>query len=136
MVDEVTLFKYLKRKIKGAGVDVEWQRHEDQLSTGISDVSYSGNQVNGWIELKASDTWPVEFRTKLRKRQRIYLTLHGTKGGHCFVLHQLGEEYLLYDYTHVFSMEGLCKEDVISKACAHWQKGGALDERLIDTLFT
>lgn len=60
------------------------QSHEDALSTGIPDLSFGVNGVNGWIELKhinKDDTKPQHFTFAqinwLRRRQK--------HGGNCFV---------------------------------------------------
>lgn len=61
-----------------------FQRHEDRLSTGIADLSYAGNGVDGWVELKVSKNGP--WLKGLKACQRRWLCRRGKAGnGKVFV---------------------------------------------------
>lgn len=67
----------------------EASRHEDILSKGVPDVSYSLSQLSsGWIELKTAFTvrnGRIKFK-EFTQDQRIWLFKRNLKCGHCFVL--------------------------------------------------
>ena len=90
--------KALKRYIF-AGMKGQWdvQAHEDKHSTGIPDLSYGMNNVNGWVELKQIERYPVTA-SKLRHftaAQKRWLKNRGTKGGNCFLLLQVENDYYI-----------------------------------------
>lgn len=63
-------------------------RHEDILSKGVPDVSFSMPSVSGWIELKTAFTI-VKDRLKIRSltpEQRIWLHKRRSIGGRVWVL--------------------------------------------------
>lgn len=91
---ESALWKELNRIMKE-----HWEasRHEDKLSKGVPDVSYSlNNSCSGWIELK------TDFRIKdgiitfprLEASQRIWLYRRNRLCGNCFVLAANEEEWV------------------------------------------
>lgn len=61
------------------------QRHEDKLSTGIADVSYAGEGMDGWMELKVCKSGP--WLKGLKAHQKAWLTKRGKAGsGRVFVV--------------------------------------------------
>lgn len=98
-MSEHRLWLYLRT---GMGSRWEVQRHEDRLSTGIPDLSYS-MAVNGWIELKYLPKIPKGQLTirHYTVDQRNWLIRHGKRSGLCFLLLQIDREYMIFDWTKV-----------------------------------
>ena len=120
-MSENALWKYLR---DGMGATWESQRHEDKLSTGIPDVSYS-TTLHGWIELKFIAEPPKRASTILRiphytAEQRNWLERHGKRGGRCFLLLQVGREYLLFDWTGALSVGRVTMDELRAIAVARW----------------
>ena len=84
---EKDLYKQLKNVFSNykdqTGTEFDLQRHEDYLSVGVPDCSFGILGVNGWIELKYSDSFTNEFNTQLRPEQKSWLVRRGRAGGHC-----------------------------------------------------
>lgn len=82
------------------------QSHEDSLSEGIADLSFSMYGVNGWIELKQVPKWPVKADTLIKPahytpEQVNWIRARGKRGGHCFVFIKVGkEDYYLFTWEH------------------------------------
>lgn len=99
-MSERALWQYMRDHLRHC--DIDMQRHEDKLSKGVPDVSYGFHRVNGWIELKYIEQ-PKDPDNLLRcphftGTQRRWLMDRGTHGGHCFVMLQVGREYMLFDH--------------------------------------
>ena len=93
---ESKLFKDLKKAIPEANL----VRHEDRMSLGVPDVSYS-YKVHGWIELKqgqwpANPYKPVNFSHPLTPQQKKFLKRKDNLCGHTFILAWIGDEYLWF----------------------------------------
>jgi len=110
-MSEVKLFEKLKTIFNEAGKEFHLQRHEDAYSNGIPDVSFGIDNVNGWIELKYDDCFPVEYKTKLRKEQKPWLIKRGRAAGNCFVLHQLGDIFMLIPYENIMAINETLQKD-------------------------
>jgi hypothetical protein len=67
------------------------QRHEDKYETGIPDLSYGRDGINGWIEVK----WE---RLKFEPKQPLWLSKRAMTGGHVFVLQGLPGGARLIDW--------------------------------------
>lgn len=79
------------------------QRHEDEYSPDIPDVSYTYQGTSGWIELKCSSPSgrrPVRI-PKLRSGQLNWMTDRAWHGGNCHILWAAGPHLLLIPATHV-----------------------------------
>lgn len=88
------------------GTHWEAERIENRLNTGTPDVAYSMRGVHGWIELKFIPEAPKRSDKPLKidhftPDQRNWLEKHGKRGGRCFVLLQVGDEWLMFDHTAV-----------------------------------
>lgn len=71
---------------------------ENIKKPGTPDIAY----VNGWIECKFLDAWPVKKDTIVRFRrfsgkQRIWLMRHIVMKGKAYVWLQVGTEFLIFD---------------------------------------
>jgi len=94
--------KQLWDKIKGQlGNAWDAQRHEDEFSVGIPDVSYGAAGINGWIELKRLERYPKNPQTVIKIKhftgvQKNWLYERQQKGGHCWLLLQIADDYYLF----------------------------------------
>lgn len=71
--------------IRRLGIGWHFQRHEDRISTGIADLSYASEGVDGWIELKVCKNGPP--LKNLKAHQKGWLTRRGSLGrGRVFVI--------------------------------------------------
>lgn len=119
---EQQLWKFLSSKMKG-----KWlaQRHEDRLSQGIPDVSFSIRGVgHGWMELKAIDAAmpaaPVRI-PHLTDLQRAWIMSHGQAGGGVFVLVSIGEGIYLFDYSVVYKLGLMTSVEMRETAAVFYQ---------------
>lgn len=109
---------------KAVGPSWHAVRHENQFGLGISDISFAAEYVQGWIELKFLDKWPVLKDTIVRipnknrfKIQTTWLHIRGLYGGgHCWLLLKIGQEWLLFDHIQVVNVGYLNQESL--RACA------------------
>lgn len=120
-MSEDNLWSYLRR---GAGPLWEAQRHEDQYSTGIPDVSYSTTH-HGWIELKYLPKVPVRPSTPLSIKhfttdQRNWLKRHGQRGGKCFLFLQVVNEFMLFGWWQVDEIGRVPLSAHRDMAIGHW----------------
>ncbi|MEK0324564.1 MAG: hypothetical protein QQN63_02575 [Nitrosopumilus sp.] len=107
--------------------DYHFTRHEDKSRPGIPDVSYGMLGVNGWIELKARDKWPVDpeklvrFRHELTRPQRRFQRKRGAAAGHVFVMLIVGRknnaEYLLFPWQTEMHLEASTRAELYELAC-------------------
>lgn len=100
-MSERALWRYIQSHLR-ALPEIDMQRHEDKLALGVPDVSYGCRGVNGWIELKFCHE-PAKTTSLVRcphftLEQRQWLLDRGRRGGHAFLLAQVGREYLLMDH--------------------------------------
>lgn len=99
-MSEANLWDYLSC---GMGNRWEAQRHEDKLTSGIPDVSYSMNGVHGWIELKYLSKPPngnsaIMVIKHYTPDQRNWIERHGKAGGRVFILLRVDTTYMLFDW--------------------------------------
>lgn len=112
------------------------QRHEDVLAQGIPDVSYGASGVQGWIELKCLEAWPVRPDTvvkidHLTQEQRAWLYLRGKAGGRTWLLLRVESTntWLLFDHVRAWGMVGRLKQaDLRGVATKVWEPGIDADE--------
>ena len=105
------------------------QSHEDALSEGIPDLSYGIDGVNGWIELKQIDNFPVRPETKMKPKkytveQVNWLVKRGKKGGKCFVMVKIGNyDYYIFNWNKAHMVrEGMTQEEYKKECIKHWHK--------------
>lgn len=121
-MSEARLWQYLRT---GMGSAWEAQRHEDKLTSGIPDVSYSMSR-HGWIELKYLSTKPKRAESPLKidhytVDQRNWLTRHGSRAGLCFLLLQVEKTYMLFDWTKAMEIGTVPYARHLEMASAVWQ---------------
>ena len=120
-MSEAGLWDYLRN---GMGAAWESQRHEDRLSMGIPDVSYSIS-CHGWIELKDREDVPKRASTPVTlphytADQRNWLERHGKRGGRCFILLQVANEYMLFDWRGTACVGRVPMAELRAAAVAVW----------------
>ena len=99
-------------------------RIEDSLGLGIPDVNY----MEGWIELKWVDDWPVRDTTILRvphftAEQRTWLTRRCESGGRAHVLLSVGGDKMLFWGLTACQVVGHLNRDRLEKwAIKTWPK--------------
>ena len=70
---------------------------ENPARPGTPDINY----VEGWIELKILDAWPVREDTKVKvacftPQQRVWLRRRVSRGGNAFFLIRIADDWLMY----------------------------------------
>jgi hypothetical protein len=114
---EQQLWSFLLSKLKGGGI---FQRHEDRISQGIPDVSFSIRGIgHGWIELKAVGGVPPADVVRLphfTDLQRAWIHTHGSVGGACFVLVAVGEGLYLFDWTSAYKLGSMTRDEMREQA--------------------
>jgi|TARA_Y100000310_G_scaffold270200_1_gene283867 hypothetical protein len=110
------------------GMRGKWlaQRHEDKISIGIPDVSYSMPGVNGWIEIESIQRWPKKPLDIVKVKhfsdtQRVWLKRRGEMGGYCFALLKVNQEYLLFDAYEDLGKR--CRDTLLRSCRIRWPKG-------------
>ena len=78
---------------KQANLYIDWQEHQDRYQSGIPDLSYGSNFVNGWVELKWGDNLIFQ------PRQPKWLGQRCLAGGYCFVIQGNPNSVRCYDLS-------------------------------------
>jgi hypothetical protein len=122
---------------------LDMTRHEDKYRSGIPDVSYGVNGVNGWIELKFEPRWPrdgiLRYR-KFKETQRVWLRARGESGGHCYILTIVGSgkqrEYLLHSWRDEQLLGVVSRDELVefSQLCWNYSQWGDTREKLLKIL--
>ena len=128
---ESKLFQDLKRAIPQADL----VRHEDRMSLGVPDVSYS-YKVHGWIELKqgqwpANRRNPVKFSHPLTPQQKGFLKQKDLMVGHTFILAWIGDDYLWFRGEHSYVLGTLSQTQLKRLAVTYTER---LDGNIYDIL--
>ena len=105
---------------KHFGNKIHLQRHEDECSQGIPDISYTMIVKNkstglyldarsGWVELKYTSEYPKRDSTPIRLEhftleQKDWLRSRGALGCQCCVLWQINKDYYVFSWRHVYSL--------------------------------
>lgn len=94
---EKDLWHTMQRHVKFFG---HFDRIENMIGRGMPDVTYACRKVEGFIELKHADAWPVKPDTPLAlphytPQQRIWSQQRMQAGGRVYVLLQVDHEYFL-----------------------------------------
>lgn len=115
--------------------------HEDSLNVGLPDLSYSGNRVHGWIELKWAESWPKRAETPLRlphytKEQKHFLLARARAGGgRCWLLLRVGREHLLFNHEQAQEVGELERAELLARATMHTDRG-RIDFDLLTRILT
>ena len=111
LLDGIQGLEYSRIEVKG-------------LARGVPDITYSYNGHHGWVEMKyvnkiVKPHYPFRLTRELTPTQRLWLTLRGAIGGHCWVF--LGTS----DYFFVFKHENINKL-FVNNSKITWGEVGAL----------
>ena len=103
---------------------------ENPVGPGTPDVNYGGIldgvRVEGWLELKSVDKWPVREETSLRlphysPQQRVWHARRHRVGGMVHVLLKVADDWILLDGVTAAKELGKCnKQRLIAVSCAYW----------------
>lgn len=126
---------------KGLQPHFRMQRIEDRYSKGVPDLIYAGPKYPmscltsqriirsaphtfGLIELKVRREWPKRATTPVKLKewkpeQKAWFKLFGPLGKHLFLLLQIENDYMLYDWRRAVDLGDLNKEATI-RAASHW----------------
>ncbi len=108
---------------------------ENPANPGTPDVNF----IEGWIELKVLEKWPIRTKTLVRishftQQQRTRLMARQVLGGNVFLLLKVNQEWLLFDgKTAAIYVGRVTKRDLIDRAAKHWSNG-LVTEELIECL--
>lgn len=114
---EKKLKELIRSEILKAGGHV--QNHEDKNAVGIPDISYGINDINGWIEAKYIKKWPISGIVKcdhLTPQQKNWLSARGMTGGHCYLILQVDNEYMIFGHSDVFMIGILTQKEMIKRS--------------------
>jgi hypothetical protein len=102
------------------------QSHEDKYSSGIPDLSYGANGINGWIELKHIKSWKGDRPVKPDKYTVIqvnWLNKRQKCGGHCFIMIKIADDYYLLDAIKAKAVKsGMTKQQYETNSISHWHR--------------
>lgn len=113
------------RELLDIGERSDLVRVENSAWPGTPDVSYCLDGVEGWIELKQVEKWPIRPATPLRvehftAQQRAWLTRRSVAGGRVWVLLRVGVEWLLFEGRVAASLLGNVPRAVLYHRC-YWR---------------
>jgi hypothetical protein len=103
---------------------------ENALTTpGIGDVSH----VNGWVELKIIDKWPVRASTPLRiehftDEQRRWSEKWVAAGGNYWLTVKVAREWFIFTVPNSLEVGELTREQMLAKCLRHWKQKPGADE--------
>jgi hypothetical protein len=115
---EATFWDWLDRAM---GNLWDAQRHEDLHSSGIPDVSYGANGINGWLELKAYECWPTGTLPHFTAKQVNWLTNRGKRGGFCFLVIKVHHGIFVFNWENleaVYECRG--KDEILKYVSYSW----------------
>ena len=98
---------------------------ENPAFPGTPDVNY----IEGWVELKWLRAWPADANTPVRlehytQQQRVWATRRRHRGGRCFLLLQVQDEYLLFDGRTAAEVLGHSTREALEEHAIQVWKGG------------
>lgn len=103
-----------------AYIGFESERHEDKQTNYIADMSFSGNRVDGWVEVKWCDEDPPSLGalTHWTKGQEAWLVDRGRVGsGHSYLLLGTPHRHFLWRYDQLAAVRNLPFERAIFYCC-------------------
>lgn len=101
--------------------------HEGQ--TNVPDLSYGIDRVNGWIEFKFADNYPVRETTKIKWKhpltpgQRNFLNHRGKTGGYCWIMAKVKNDTHLIHWSYANSFyKGVTRDELERISLWTWRK--------------
>jgi len=125
MMSEKNLRQYINKGLADLGGHI--CSHEDLVTVGVPDMSYVLSGCSGWIEYKWLKDWPARSRTVVKMsrytaQQKAFLRERGEAGGRCFLLLQVGNEWLLFGHWGAQLVGDLTRRELIRMAIGVWVK--------------
>lgn len=108
---------------------------ENPVNPGTPDVNY----IEGWIELKWLRRWPVRADTIVKiehytNQQKIFAVRRRRKGGQCWLLLEVREQWLLFDgAVAAMRINRTTAEELFEYAHRVWPEG-LKDEELLECI--
>ena len=112
----------MRKHVTEALVDLDAKPVENPAWPGFPDVNY----IEGVIELKQLDKWPIMAQTPVRiehftQQQKIFLDRRWRKGGNAYLLLQVGRTFLLFDGSDVMEIGRTLTQGVLrNRALKIW----------------
>ena len=104
----------LWRLLRASVLPGHWVRVENRVQRGTPDVNYCVSGVEGWLELKSVDNWPIRGGVLLIKhftiQQRLWLRERCLAGGRAALLLRIEKpkkQYLLFDGLYAAGSLGM-----------------------------
>ena len=125
MASEHALWENLRKRLRSEGADA--MRVENAVCAGTPDVNGCSDSVEFWVELKWVAAWPKMDRSSvnigLRLEQARWLHRRGKVGGRCWILVQVGTDYLLHWWIDAKDLyeHKLTQAQMRSRATAVWE---------------
>jgi len=123
-MSETKLNRRVKKLLTGPNRRVV--RIETTTENGVPDIYYNLCGATGWIEDKYLRTWPKRVTTVVRlehytDQQRRWLFKEGQAGGRAWLLLQVGEDHLLFDWRAAQAVGHLTKAELFKVARCVWE---------------
>jgi hypothetical protein len=101
-------------------------RLETTTEAGVPDLYYNVYGSTGWLELKWKRVWPTRATTTVKlphytDQQRRFLAREGRCGGRAWLLLQVEEEHLLFDWRAAQAVGYLTKAELYKVARCVWE---------------
>lgn len=133
MKPEQRLWLALRKVLRGRG---HFERVENMVGSGLPDVNYCIASVEGWIELKSVEAWPVRVTTPVQidhytDQQRRW-ALHRTMvGGRVFwlVRSESNSEYVMLrgsEAAKLYASDASAPTVEQLRSAAVWRREGTL----------
>lgn len=103
---------------------------ENAARYGTPDINY----IEGWIELKWKEKWPVRANTPLRvesftSQQRAWMIRRAQAGGNIHLLLRVGKEWLLLPpIWSAINLGSTPRSDIEAFALSRWKKLPGFEE--------
>ena len=124
---------YMRRRVikilRKAGLDPV--PVENLVGPGTPDINY----IEGWLELKQLDAWPVRENSPvvirhLTLQQKIWIRSRASHGGRVHLLLHVDGTWLLFDAAGVEKLLRIPKKKILEIALREWHSWGKLSEEL------
>lgn len=118
-------------------------RHEDKYKSGVPDISYGINDINGWIESKFIDKWPTRDKTvnlrKFTSQQRRWITKRNNSGGNCYIILLVGKEkrnreFLIFSGDYAMKLGHVTRNEMYKNCVWYGNDKEIQDVVIIDIL--
>lgn len=127
----------MRKRVVGLLRSLDAQAVENRCGTGMPDIVYIG----GWIETKKTVSFPKRAGTKvtlkheLLESQKVWLRRHARKGGQCWTLTQVANEFFLHGGTWAADFLGeVNRSKLTSDADLHCVGWNELEQELLPYL--